>query len=193
MKSLLILVALAFGFNFNCDAMEDHLNEFFVKIRDLKRPIEIYDIKQYRDGGTIAVIIQDKNNDILEFCLNRNYRFPIGRIYVNDTIADSEKAKIVARGDLLEKLLLEVLKEWLSYNNNELEYNKQWEKRKMALGRSWSPEVWQAHVYRIEKIVESMESPTPEKIDLSGAIPYKENKKLIKQMNKKMKEKDKNK
>jgi len=75
-------------------------------------PFEITRTMMYRDGGTIAIVIEDAMGSSLPFCLDGRIKRPskIRHVYVGATHPSDAKAKQVPIGSVAEKTILKILK-----------------------------------------------------------------------------------
>jgi len=78
----------------------------------LQAPFEITSAGLYKDGGTIAIVVEDGKGVSLPLCLDRRIKLPENQryIYVGATYPTNSKAKQVPMGGKTEKVLLKILK-----------------------------------------------------------------------------------
>jgi len=86
----------------------------------LETPITVEDIQFYEDGGTIGVIIKDKNDKKFMFCLDgRMQEIKFGEtpkpthVYVGAVYPETKGAQSIPIGGKEEKSILDVLQAWL--------------------------------------------------------------------------------
>jgi len=74
-------------------------------------PFEITRTMMFRDGGTIAIVIEDAMESSLPFCLDGRIKRPskIRHVYVGATHPSDAKAKQVPIGSETEKSILKIL------------------------------------------------------------------------------------
>jgi len=74
-------------------------------------PFEITRTMMFRDGGTIAIVIEDAMGSSLPFCLDGRIKRPskIRHVYVGATHPSDAKAKQVPIGSETEKSILKIL------------------------------------------------------------------------------------
>ncbi|MBF0386626.1 MAG: hypothetical protein HQL20_02085 [Candidatus Omnitrophica bacterium] len=174
--SLILFMCVGLTISSYADEKKDE-SMFYEKLKNISRPIVVEQMGQYRDGGTLYVVLTGPGGEKLSFCLNRDKTFPFGRLFVNAISASSADAQIVPRGSLLEKLTIEVFKEWLNQNIIEAVYKKQWEDRQKMLGILYCPDNPLAtHKYYVSKIIESLQTSAPERVEIKGAVRYRESK-----------------
>jgi len=81
------------------------------KTIQLYSPFEIKSAMIYKDGGTIAIVIEDGMGRSLPFCLDGRFKRPskIRLLYVGATHPSEPKAKQVPIGSAAEKAILTIL------------------------------------------------------------------------------------
>lgn len=77
----------------------------------LYSPFEITRAMMFRDGGTIAIVIEDAMGSSLPFCLDGRIKRPskIHHLYIGATHPSDAKAKQVPIGSAAEKAILKIL------------------------------------------------------------------------------------
>lgn len=82
------------------------------KIIQLYPPFEIIKTMMYRDGGTIAIVIEDGKGNALPFCLDGRIKRPskIRHLYIEATHPSNAGAQQVPAGSDTEKFILKILK-----------------------------------------------------------------------------------
>ncbi|MDP3143099.1 MAG: hypothetical protein Q8N14_04040 [Candidatus Omnitrophota bacterium] len=88
-------------------------------VAQLYAPLEIEDTQYYRDGGTIGVVLKDRDGKFFSFCLDGRMQVAnFGEaakpyhIYVGATHPESPGAQSVSIGGREEKSLLKALQAW---------------------------------------------------------------------------------
>lgn len=78
----------------------------------LQPPFEITSAGLYKDGGTIAIVVEDGKGVSLPLCLDGRIKVPQDQryIYVGATYPTNAKAKQVPMGSTTEKDILKILK-----------------------------------------------------------------------------------
>jgi hypothetical protein len=81
------------------------------KTIQLYSPFEIVSAMMYKDGGTIAIVIEDGMGSSLPFCLDGRIKRPskIRHVYCGATHPSDAKAKQVPIGSAAEKAILKIL------------------------------------------------------------------------------------
>ena len=144
-------------------AKEVDLNIVNNKLQTLTKPIEIYNIEQWRDGGSVFVGLMCSNGERFDFWLNRNSTYPIGRLFITLT-SHVEDQIVIPKGSELEKQIVSVLKEWLDLKIDPIEYQRNFPNQKYS-----DKSLLARHRYYVGKIIESVEVfPT---LDIFGAVP----------------------
>jgi hypothetical protein len=158
LASYLILALISISFADN----EMDINAYSNKLKNIRKPIEIYDLEQWRDGGSLFVILVGSNQKEFSFYLNRNDDYPIGRLFVN-TPFTGQNGVMVPKGSELENQIVSILKEWLDFKIDPIEYQKKFPDKKYS-----DNSLLARHRYYVRKIIESIEiSPI---VDIFGAV-----------------------
>jgi hypothetical protein len=78
----------------------------------LYSPFEITSAVMFRDGGTIAIVIEDDMGSSLPFCLDGRIKrpSPLRHLYIGATHPSNAKAEQVPIGSAAEKAILTILK-----------------------------------------------------------------------------------
>jgi hypothetical protein len=78
----------------------------------LYSPFEIISTMMFRDGGTIAIVIEDSAGISLPFCLDGRIQrpSPLRRLYIGATYPSDAEAEQVPIGSAAEKAMLSILK-----------------------------------------------------------------------------------
>jgi hypothetical protein len=79
----------------------------------LYSPFEIIKAMMFRDGGTIAIVIEDGMGSSLPFCLDGRIKrpSPLRHLYIGATHPSEPQAQQVPIGSAAEKAILTILKE----------------------------------------------------------------------------------
>ncbi|MBN1264199.1 MAG: hypothetical protein JXA25_01810 [Anaerolineales bacterium] len=80
----------------------------------LSEPVELVFIDIYRDGGTIAIGLQDTEKRALSFSVDGCIgSFTPNRVYLNGTFPDGRTAVLIPKGDSREQRIVQLLEGWL--------------------------------------------------------------------------------
>ncbi|MDP3730469.1 MAG: hypothetical protein Q8R14_02965 [Candidatus Omnitrophota bacterium] len=175
MRIILLTCILSIGLVFNSYASQDKdLNDFYMKLKDIKKPIEIYDADMFRDGGTIFVTLAGSKNEELTFCMNGKMGSPtMGSLYVNASLARTKGAIKVPAASPLEGLILDVLKEWLTQDIDEAAYDEQWQKRQKMKGYNNVPlKILEAHKRWVKMLIADVEEHRSSVLAVQASGPF---------------------
>ena len=85
-------------------------------------PIIVRDVWIARDGGTISIRFQDAKEKLFEVCRDERLNFSPHYTYIGAMYPTGKKAVKIEHGAPEEKLLVNLLLEWVSKNENQLEH-----------------------------------------------------------------------
>jgi len=175
MRILLVISIIFTGLAFNCHASQDNdLNDFYMKFKDIKKPIEVHDVDMFHDGGTIFVTLVGPNDEELTFCMDGKMGSPtMGNLYINAPAARMQMAVKVPVAGPLEGLILDVLKEWLAQDIDETAYNEQWQNRQKMKGYNNVPlKILEAHKRWVKMLIADVERHRSSILAVQSSGPF---------------------
>ncbi len=157
--SLNIFVGMLLMFNGSAvlasDDVEIPLAQGVVK---LIKPIEVNHADMLKDGGTITITLKDAKDQWFPLCLDGRMKvLKFGEklkpysIFVNATTPDTPGAQILSVGGQEEKVILRILKDWISENISEADQNNLLDISK------FKNIVWTDKLYKARRVLQLIE------------------------------------
>ena len=87
----------------------------------IKGPIDILDVWIAKDGGTISISFKDSENELFEICRDKRLDYSPHYTYIGGMYPTEKNAIKIDHGSSTEKLLVHLLKQWVSIKESQLE------------------------------------------------------------------------
>lgn len=89
----------------------------------LKEPVSLVFIDIYRDGGTLSLVLEDRDRASLSFTIDGSLgSFTPNRIFLEGEFPDGRRSQMIPKGDPREAAIVVYLETWLAetYSSREL-------------------------------------------------------------------------